>query len=389
MFAESLSGRAMKIAIFDYIVSDNIPIGGCHRKMLQHLADEFEFSVYARECDNPNPEKIRVVRIPAIRKPLALFFISFLISAQFFKRKAVQECDIIQGSENYCLFPQIAYVHFCHRAFLKLQGPSLLRGGLLGVGRFLDHFLRALLEKRVYARARFIVVPSGGLLAELVSTYPELDGKVRVIPNPIDVDRMNRPASFDSRAFRSSLGFSEEDTVFSFAALGHFERKGLPLLLEAMRSVDISGIKLLVIGGNAELLAKYQSNTTAMGLGKRVVFTGTQKDIRPFLWMSDAFVFPSSYETFSLVAHEAAAGGLPVICTDIYGVQDWLQDEVNGLAIDRSVGGLVQGLHRFCKMPESDRLVMGRRACDSVKRYSLGTFVENWRDLYLELENAR
>ncbi len=34
-------------------------------------------------------------------------------------------------------------------------------------------------------------------------------------------------------------------------------------------------------------------------------------DVRPVYAMADAFVLPSSYETFSLVAFEAAASGLP------------------------------------------------------------------------------
>ena len=52
------------------------------------------------------------------------------------------------------------------------------------------------------------------------------------------------------------------------------------------------------------------------------MFVGRETQVRPFLWLADAFVFPTAYEAFSLSILEAAAG-LPLIVTRVDGVGDF------------------------------------------------------------------
>ncbi len=49
--------------------------------------------------------------------------------------------------------------------------------------------------------------------------------------------------------------------------------------------------------------------------------------------LADAFVLPSSYETFSLVTFEAAASALPVLATPVNGVRELIEDGHNGFLI--------------------------------------------------------
>ena len=49
--------------------------------------------------------------------------------------------------------------------------------------------------------------------------------------------------------------------------------------------------------------------------------------------LADAFVLPSSYETFSLVTFEAAASGLPILATPVNGVRELIEDGRNGFLI--------------------------------------------------------
>ena len=71
----------MRIAVFDYKTVPNNPTGGCHRRILSGLCREHEFTVFAAEFDNPCPKRIAYVRVPAIKRPLALLFISFHVLA--------------------------------------------------------------------------------------------------------------------------------------------------------------------------------------------------------------------------------------------------------------------------------------------------------------------
>jgi hypothetical protein len=47
-----------KIALFDYEVNERSPSGSCHLRLLEGLHDEFDFTVFATEFDNPAPDRI-------------------------------------------------------------------------------------------------------------------------------------------------------------------------------------------------------------------------------------------------------------------------------------------------------------------------------------------
>jgi glycosyltransferase involved in cell wall biosynthesis len=227
-----------------------------------------------------------------------------------------------------------------------------------------------------------VVVPSRGLQRELVEEFPATANKLDVLANPVNIGRMHKPADFDRAAMRHEVGLADDDLVLVFTALGHFERKGLPLLLEAMSELKQSNTKLVVVGGEADLVKNYQTRIEEMGLAGRVVFAGMQKDVRPYLWMADAFALPSAYEVFPLVVLEAAAAGVPIIVTPLNGVEEFCVDGVNGVVIERSAAGVKAGIERFAAMSSDAREQLGRRAQQDVLKYSVEAFHANWRNIY-------
>lgn len=380
----------VRIAIVDYLIVPTNPIGGCHLKMITALKDECDFVVFACRFDNPDPARITFFRVPAIRRPLALLFVTFhvmfLVTYLLYRLRGGRRFDQIQVVESNAALGDISYAHFCHRAFLHQHWRSLGVTGLRGRARWLDHRLHALVEPLVFRRARSIVVASEGLAGELAATYPvETNGKVRVIANPVDIGRMSPPKDFDRVAFRRGLGLQPHDAAAVFVALGHFERKGLALLLDAFARVDQAGLKLVAVGGHEDALRPYRDHAAAAGLGERVIFVGMQTDVRPHLWAADVFVFPSAYETFSLVVHEAAAAALPLITTSVYGVEEFVRDGENGLLIERTVPGIAAGLLRFLDLSSASRNELGASARRSVGANSLVGFAEGWRALYREI----
>lgn len=73
-----------KIAIFDYKIIPTNPIGGCHLRMMQGLCHEHDFTVFAVEFENPCPERIHWVRIPALTRPMALLFVLYHLLTPFY-----------------------------------------------------------------------------------------------------------------------------------------------------------------------------------------------------------------------------------------------------------------------------------------------------------------
>jgi len=374
----------VRIAVFDYRITPNNPIGSCHLAMLRALAAEHEFTVFAVEFENPCPQKIRWVRVPSPLRPTALLFVVYHLMAPLcyllYRLRGGKKFDLVQALESNLLFGDLLYSHFCHRMYLKHHWTSSSARGLRGWLRWLDHKLHAWMESFTYSRAKQVVVPSTGLARELSAAFPFIEDKLTVLPNPISLERLQMPGEFDRRAFRHNLGIDEQDVAALFVAQGQFERKGLPLLLQA---VARSGrVKLIVVGGEADLIARYRREAAKYQLGNRVIFAGMQSDIRPYLWSSDVFVFPSRYETFSLVTYEAAAAGLPIVASHLYGVEDLLKDGDNGFLIETTVGGVSEGLERFLSLSATARHTMGQRARLAASACSEERFLDAWRAFY-------
>jgi glycosyltransferase involved in cell wall biosynthesis len=141
-------------------------------------------------------------------------------------------------------------------------------------------------------------------------------------------------------------------------------------------------VKLMVVGGSGTLTDQYRARCQTMGIASQVSFLGMQKDIRPFLWSADAFVLPSFYEVFPLVALEAAASALPLIVSPINGIEEFVIDGVNGIIVDQKSESIRRGIGRFLQSSPQDRAQMGAAAAASVQKYRTEEFVTRWKAFY-------
>jgi len=108
----------------------------------------------------------------------------------------------------------------------------------------------------------------------------------------------------------------------------HFKRKGLPQLLRALGSDHIQrrDWSLTVAGGDDP--TEYQALADALGIGARVRFTGWLDEAQASALMaaSDCLILPSFNEGLPLVILEAFANGVPVICTPVGEVPNFVTD---------------------------------------------------------------
>lgn len=380
----------MRIAIFDYKIIPGNPSGNCHLTLLRSLSKEYKFTVFSVEFENPDPEAITWIRVPAPTRPLALLFVVFHLLAPLmyilYKIRTGERFDLVQSVESDLCFGSVVYSHFSHTTYLRHHMTT--RHGLRGMLRWIDNWLHARAERFRYPAAELIVTPSTGLAEELKRDFRVAPERVNVIANPIPVKRMERPQDFNRENFRHRLGFASSDFVLVFSALGQFDRKGLPLIFESLATLSQVQTKLLVVGGEPDLIAEYRRRADLMGLGDRIYFVGMQSDVRPFLWSGDAFILPSAYESFSLVTYEAAAAGLPILAPPLNGIRDLLRDGENGFLVTRSKSSITSALEHITALPEKERKAMGRNAQQSVGSFSEERFVNAWRDLYDNLKDS-
>lgn len=376
----------MHIAVFDYKVIPNNPTGGCNLRMIQGISHDHEVTVFSVEFENPSPERIRWVHIPSPTRPLALLFgVYFLLAPLYYGAYCLRNrirFDRVLIVESNLSFGDISYAHFCHRAYLQRHWGKNDSSGLRRWLRWIFHKFQASVEPWSFHRVQHIVVPSQGLARELEMEYPHSKGKIHVFPNPVDTQRMRPPEASEREHLRQKFGLCAEDLMLIFVALGDFERKGLPLILEALARLNLPQIKLFIVGGEEDLISTYQSRVKKMDLEEKVVFTGMQKDVRPYLWASDIFLLPSSYEVFPLVVLEAAAAGLILVVTALNGVEEFLKDGENGILVERTSMGIAQGIRRVLNMNPTEYGRMQKQVEEDVQKYSAENFVAGWSKFF-------
>lgn len=179
-------------------------------------------------------------------------------------------------------------------------------------------------------RARRYVAVSNRVVSELERFHGIPRDRISVIPNGTDIARFSPDGPV--AGLREACGIGVGDTMLLF--VGHeFDRKGLKYAIAALCHPGCAQAHLVAVGAGD--IARYTAMANAMGVGKRVHFAGPRNDLPAIYREADAFVFPTAYETFSLVCMEAMACGVPIFATRVGGIEDYLEDGVNGHAIER------------------------------------------------------
>ena len=107
--------------------------------------------------------------------------------------------------------------------------------------------------------------------------------------------------------------------------------------------------------------------------------------VAPIYQLADAFVFPTSYEAFPLVALEAAASGLPILATAVNGIRELVSDGVNGFLISRDAGQIARRLRELGD-DGALRRRLGSAARSSAMDYSWAKMVDRYDALCAALD---
>lgn len=112
----------------------------------------------------------------------------------------------------------------------------------------------------------------------------------------------------------------------------------------------------------------YKSNGGKWQL--RIVSNASPSDVDKCYSEADCFVLPSRWEPWGVVLAEAAASGLPIICTDKCGARfEVVRD--NGMVVKSDdTNALASAMHEIENMPQEERLAMGVKGIALAQPYS-------------------
>ena len=158
------------------------------------------------------------------------------------------------------------------------------------------------------------------------------DDEIKVLLNFVDLDYFI-PQKTNRQEERRKLGLNDSDFVLGFAGR-HIERKGCHDLILALGELKhFENIKLLITGDGP----KKEDNiklANKLGLERNIFFLGYIPDIRWLYSVIDCFVIPSHWEPFGIVALEAHATGVPVISSNVEGLNEVVLDAKTGFLFE-------------------------------------------------------
>jgi glycosyltransferase involved in cell wall biosynthesis len=104
--------------------------------------------------------------------------------------------------------------------------------------------------------------------------------------------------------------------------------KSLPLVLQ-----KYPDLKTFIIGEGSERL-KLENLITQLNLSNSVFLLGKVSEAARLLKAFDIFAFPSASEAYGYVAHEAGLAGVAVVASNVGGIPEVIDNEINGLLIE-------------------------------------------------------
>ena len=248
----------------------------------------------------------------------------------------------------------------------------------LRVGGFIDIGSLNLCDK-------VVTVASRGLKSMGCALIPSR--RIEIITNGIDLEEFG--GTTGASALKASLGIPGGMPVIG--TVGRLtSEKGHELLIEAARRLTDMGQEAayLIVGEGAEL-STLQSLTRNLGLVDRIFFVGYQRDVRPFLDITDIFVLPSRTEGTPMALLEAMSRNRPVVATAVGGVPDIVSNGVNGIVLrERDATELAQAL--LALMSDTG---LAKRLADEGRRrveleYSAPRMAERYASVYRECFNS-
>lgn len=202
----------------------------------------------------------------------------------------------------------------------------------------------------------------------------------------VNVDRFN-PKIEVRKAIRNRLKISENAIVFVF--LGRLKvDKGINELLMAFNQLynKNKNAYLLLIGGDEENFINEFDKYKNIHPGENFYFYGRTTTPEIPLQAGDIFCLPSYREGFGSSIIEASCLGLPVICSDVYGLLDAIIDEQTGLRCKvKDVSSLYNQMDRL--MNDSHlRKQLGENGRERVLRqFSSKDITSAWIEYYKKI----
>lgn len=207
------------------------------------------------------------------------------------------------------------------------QYASCYTKGICRLDKVMPYYLHTFLK-----HCDFVFAPTEGMQRYLTDVCRVTPDRTGVLPTGIESGNYNVD---EDQAGEIRRRYGAEDMPLLLTVSRMAQEKNVSFLLESlarMKTLYGKPFRMLMVGDgpDREILMR---QSALLGLEDCVTFTGAvpNEEIAPYFKAADAFLFASKTETQGIVVLEAFAGGTPVIALRATGVEDLVDDGVNGI----------------------------------------------------------
>jgi len=207
--------------------------------------------------------------------------------------------------------------------------------------------------------------------------------KLRIIPNPIDIDQIPPPAA--AAKVRELHGWSADHVnVVSVGRISTQKRLDWLLRSWAIIQRERPNARLWIVG-DGELKEESMALATALGINPTCTFLGVRPNGWDYVAAADIVAMTTMYESRGNIILEAMASGKPIVASEVDGVRDSISHGVEGLLVcPGDIKKFADSLIALIDHPNL-RSQLGRHGRHRVRDFNFRTIMRQYDDLVDEL----
>lgn len=264
--------------------------------------------------------------------------------------------------------------HYAH--FVPL--PGMLFRNLI------SHFL----IKRFANKCDGVIVPTYS--AEEYLRVLGVRTSIFVQPTGIDFGHFQHVDAEKLARLRADLNLKDERVLISVSRLS--KEKNIEFMINAVHNLYQSStvrFRFLIVGDGSDR-SRLQKRIDDLGLTRVITLIGSvvPEEMATYYCLADVFLFASKSETQGMVILEAMAAGLPVVAVRSSGIDDVVDEGVNGF---KTVESQEKWLARVTQLLQDDQLreQMGKNARDFARGFSIEKCAADVSNIYAYVLAAR
>lgn len=249
---------------------------------------------------------------------------------------------------------------------------------------FENHITYILFMRASRSTINRIIAVSNATKENLTAKAGIKDNKIQVLYNFVDLKKFNGDnITWNVESEKEKLGIKKDEFVIGF--VGRLAKiKGCEYLIKVLPYLNFP--YRVLIAGNGPEKEKLEKLAVKLKIAERILFLGYRSDTVFIYSLLDILIMPSLSESFGLSAIEALSMDVPVVSSNVPGLNEIIIDNKNGLLFEvKNSHDLSEKIELIYKDGKVRDKLIGN-GLEDIKKYDFGNYINNLNKIYEDIK---